>query len=94
MRLVDARQGIGLGEGADVPGAVLLTGALMLGVYTIVEAADYGWGSAAHARPRRRRRSRCSAAFVAREARAANPLMPLRIFRSRNVAGRQRRSRC
>ena len=28
-----------------MPGAVLVTGALMLGVYTIVEAADYGWAS-------------------------------------------------
>ncbi|MEJ7715633.1 MAG: hypothetical protein WKF40_08005 [Thermoleophilaceae bacterium] len=27
------------------------------------------------------------AAFVARQARIANPLMPLRLFRSRNVAG-------
>ena len=28
-----------------MPGAVLITSALMLGVYTIVEARDYGWGS-------------------------------------------------
>lgn len=26
-------------------------------------------------------------AFVARQARVANPLMPLRLFRSRNVSG-------
>ena len=29
-----------------MPGAVLVTSALMLGVYTIVEAAEHGWGSA------------------------------------------------
>ena len=45
-RLVAARQGIGLRAGADVLGAVLVTGALMLGVYTIVGAGDHGWASA------------------------------------------------
>ena len=39
-------KGIGFGKGADVPGAVLITSSLMLGVYTIVKpAADYGWGA-------------------------------------------------
>lgn len=28
---------------ADVPGAALITGGLMLGVYTIVEAVNHGW---------------------------------------------------
>ena len=47
-------EGIGLGEGADIPGAVLITGALMLGVYTIVKpAAEHGWGVGADARARR-----------------------------------------
>ena len=40
------RTGLGLRHGADVLGAALVTGALMLGVYTIVEAGDNGWGSA------------------------------------------------
>ena len=51
--------------------------------------------SRAGARPRRSAsapsRSRLLAAFVVRQARIANPLMPLRLFRSRNVAGRERR---
>ena len=38
--------GIGLKAGADLPGAVLLTGGLMLGVYTILQVAEQGWGSA------------------------------------------------
>src|SRR3954453_10374896 len=38
IRLVDSDEGIGLGRGADVLGASLVTGALMLGVYTILEA--------------------------------------------------------
>ena len=59
--------------------------ALMLGVYTIVEARDYGWGSI---------HTLGLGAVVDRAARgvrspagdsARNPLMPLRMFRSRNV---------
>jgi EmrB/QacA subfamily drug resistance transporter len=86
LRLVDKDEGIGLSRGADVLGAALVTVALMLGVYTILEAGDYGWGSlrtlgfGAIA-------IGLLAAFVARQARTANPLVPLRIFRSRNVSG-------
>src|SRR5881227_1222130 len=46
VRFVERDRGIGLGGGADVLGAVLITGALMLGVYTIVKAQDFGWASA------------------------------------------------
>jgi EmrB/QacA subfamily drug resistance transporter len=86
IRLIDGDEGIGLGRGADVLGAVLVTGALMLGVYTIVEASDYGWGSA-HTLGFGAAALALLAAFVAREARTGNPLIPLRIFRSRTVAG-------
>src|SRR5947209_17318004 len=41
VRLVTRDVGIGLRAGADVPGAVLITGALMLAVYTIVKTSDY-----------------------------------------------------
>ena len=86
-RLIPRDEGIGFAEGTDVPGAVLITGALMLGVYTIVKpAADLGWGAG-----RTLGLGAFSlvllAAFVAREATARSPLMPLRIFRSRNVTG-------
>ena len=84
-----ATQGIGLGRGADVPGALLVTGALMLGVYTIVERGRLRLGLGAHARPRRGRRWRCWRRSSSARRRAANPLMPLRIFRSRNVSGRE-----
>jgi EmrB/QacA subfamily drug resistance transporter len=86
-RLLDRDRGIGFGEGADVAGAVLITSALMLAVYTIVDpAAKYGWVSG-----RTLALGAVSlaliAAFVVRQARARNPLVPLRIFRSRNVSG-------
>ena len=46
MRLLERDKGIGFGGGTDVPGAVLITTSLMLGVYTIVKpAAEQGWGS-------------------------------------------------
>ena len=50
LRVLDSDRGIGLGRGADLPGALLITGSLMLGVYTIVKpAAEHGWGAARHA---------------------------------------------
>jgi EmrB/QacA subfamily drug resistance transporter len=86
-RLVERDAGIGLGAGADVPGAVLITSALMLGVYTIVKpAAEDGWGSG-QALALGAVSLALLAAFVAREAKARTPLVPLRIFRSRNVVG-------
>jgi MFS family permease len=44
-RLLQDDRGIGLDRGADVPGALLVTSAVMLAVYTIVEAAQAGWAS-------------------------------------------------
>src|SRR5439155_1326186 len=41
-RVLESDRGIGIGQGADALGAVLVTVALMLGVYTIVQTADYG----------------------------------------------------
>jgi EmrB/QacA subfamily drug resistance transporter len=87
VRLLRKDRGIGFGEGADALGAVLITAALMLAVYTIVKpAAERGWGDSqtlglgavAIA---------LLGAFVVRESRTHNPLIPLRIFRSRNVSG-------
>ena len=86
VRLIDGDEGIGLGRGADVLGAVLVTGALMLGVYTIVEASDYGWGSA-HTLGFGAVALALLVGFVVREARTSNPLVPLRVFRSRNTSG-------
>jgi MFS family permease len=85
-RLVQAPAGIGLGEGADVPGAVVLTAGLMLGVYTILQVGEQGWGSAQTLALGAVSLAMVTA-FVVRQARIPNPLMPLRLFRSRNVVG-------
>ena len=86
LRLIEPKPGIGVGAGADIRGAVLLTAGVMLGVYTILGITEHGWtsdrtlglGAIAAA---------LLAAFVVRQARIENPLMPLRLFRSRNVTG-------
>jgi EmrB/QacA subfamily drug resistance transporter len=86
LGLVRGDRGIGFGQGADFGGAVLITGALMLGVYTIVEAAANGWGST-QTLGLGAVSLGLLAAFVVRQAKAANPLIPLRIFRNPNVSG-------
>jgi EmrB/QacA subfamily drug resistance transporter len=79
-------RGLGLAAGADVIGALLVTAGLMLGIYTVVKVEEHGWtstpvlgfGVLAVV---------LLVAFVARQATAKTPLMPLRIFRSRSVSG-------
>ena len=84
-RLLPSDRGIGLGKGADVLGAVLVTVALMLAVYTIVQSSDYGLGSI-----RTLGLGALSiallAAFVVRQALGRNPILPLRIFSSRKLS--------
>jgi EmrB/QacA subfamily drug resistance transporter len=83
-RILPNDVGIGLQKGADAPGAVLLVASLMLAVYTIVEAGTYGWGSA-HTLGFGGVAVALLAGFIVRQATAASPLIPLRIFRSRTV---------
>ncbi|SNS87196.1 drug resistance transporter, EmrB/QacA subfamily [Streptosporangium subroseum] len=86
IRVLPGERGAGLAAGADVIGAVLVTGGLMLGIYTVVEIERYGWLSA-HTLGLGAVSLVLLAAFVVRQATARTPLMPLRIFRSRNVSG-------
>jgi EmrB/QacA subfamily drug resistance transporter len=86
-RVVERDTGAGYRAGADVPGALLITGALMLGVFTIVDpAAQQGWLAG-----KTLAFGACClvlfAGFIARQLTARNPLMSLGIFRSRNVTG-------
>jgi EmrB/QacA subfamily drug resistance transporter len=70
----------------DVPGAASITGGLMLLVYAMTRAVQHGWGttetvvliavSAA-----------LIAGFIAIELRSAAPLLPMRMFRLRTLAG-------
>lgn len=73
-------------NGVDWSGALLVTAGLMLGVYAIVGTSQDGWGSArtlgevvvAMA---------LLTAFVTRQATARTPLLPLRVFSVRELAG-------
>jgi EmrB/QacA subfamily drug resistance transporter len=81
----DAGNGVRRG-GADAGGALLVTSALMLGVYAIVTVPDHGWtapvnlgaGAAALA---------LLAGFLVREATAAAPLLPLPLLGTRLTGG-------
>jgi EmrB/QacA subfamily drug resistance transporter len=84
--LIKETESIGTRDGIDVLGSVLMTVALMLGVYAIVKAADYGWASA-HTIGFGGAGLALLGAFVAYEARISNPIFPLRILRSRGLAG-------
>ena len=85
-RLLADDRGIGLGQGADVLGAVMVTAALMLGVYTIVQTSDHGLVSVRTAVLGAVTLG-LLAAFVVRQARGSNPILPLRLFRSRSLTG-------
>jgi EmrB/QacA subfamily drug resistance transporter len=85
-RVLAPDAGTGWQDGADWLGAFLVTAGLMLGVYAIVGTSQHGWGSvrtlgeAAVA-------VALLAAFVTRQAKARTPLLPLRLFSARELAG-------
>jgi EmrB/QacA subfamily drug resistance transporter len=84
LRLLPSAPGVATGR-LDVAGAVSITGALMLAVYAIVNGNEAGWTSAqtlgllggAVA---------LLVGFLVIEARIATPLMPLGLFKNRNVS--------
>jgi EmrB/QacA subfamily drug resistance transporter len=83
--LVEEHTGLGLREGADVLGALLITMAPMLAVYGLVTVDQHGWSSAI---------TICSLAgsvlltivFVFLQSRLRHPLIRLELFRNRNLA--------
>jgi EmrB/QacA subfamily drug resistance transporter len=87
IRVIPRDRGTGLRDGADVVGALLITGAMMLAVFTVVKpAAEDGWlagptlgGGALSVA--------LLAGFLVRQRAARNPLMPLRLLAARNIAG-------
>ncbi len=85
-RLIQENEGIGLRGGVDVLGSILVTVALMVGVYAIVEVPRYGWSSS-HTLVFGATALALLAAFLRVEATVANPIMPLRILRLRGLIG-------
>lgn len=84
-RILPADGEAAAGQRLDVPGAILVTSALMIAVYAVVGGNEAGWSSVrtlgllAGA-------AVLFAAFILREATAKDPLMPLRLFKLRNVS--------
>jgi EmrB/QacA subfamily drug resistance transporter len=69
----------------DIPGIATLSGGLFLLIWGLIKGPDYGWGSA-------RTLAFLGAAalvgllFIIRQSRAAQPLLPLRLFRSASLS--------
>ncbi|MFY3678931.1 MFS transporter [Achromobacter xylosoxidans] len=85
LRLLPAaRSGAGGGR-LDVAGALAVTASLMLAVYAVVNGNEAGWTSA-QSLGLLGAAALLMALFLAIEARVAEPLMPLALFRLRNVA--------
>ena len=70
----------------DVPGAALITASLMAAVFYISQSPDWGWADA-RTLPALAGALALLAWFVANEHRARNPIVPLTIFRNRNLSG-------
>jgi EmrB/QacA subfamily drug resistance transporter len=84
-RMLDGtRRRSDLGE-FDVPGALLVTGALLLLVYALTKAPDVGWG-ATRTVAELGGAAALVVAFLVNEARSKRPLLPLRTFRLPGVA--------
>ncbi len=83
-RLLPRDPGLGIGQGADLVGAVLITSAPMLTVFGLVNAGSHGWGSPVTLGALAGS-ALLAGLFVVVEARVATPLVPLRIFRHRNL---------
>jgi MFS family permease len=84
--LVEENQGLGLRQGVDIPGAVLVTAALMLGVYAVVTTSEAGWASL-HTLEFGGAALVLLTGFVILEGRLANPIMPLRVLTMRSLTG-------
>jgi EmrB/QacA subfamily drug resistance transporter len=85
LALLPNAPGTAKGGKLDIAGAVTVTTSLMLAVYAVVNGNEAGWMSA-RTLAMLGAAAVLLAAFLAIEARVAHPLMPLGLFRLRNVA--------
>jgi EmrB/QacA subfamily drug resistance transporter len=85
LRLIPGSRGQAASGRLDIAGAVTVTAALMLAVYAIVNGNSDGWTSA-QTLGLLGAAVALLGAFVGIESRVSSPLVPLRLFRLRNVA--------
>jgi EmrB/QacA subfamily drug resistance transporter len=86
LSLIGERPGSGVRDGVDVLGALIVTGAVMLVVYAIVKASGDGWLSV-HTVGAGVVALLLLAFFIWLERHVSRPIVPLGIFRSRNISG-------
>ncbi|MEZ0245646.1 MAG: MFS transporter [Methylophilaceae bacterium] len=84
LKLIPAGKGHAHGEQLDVAGAITITVSLMLAVYAIVNGNEAGWTSV-ETLGLLAASIVLLAIFIAIEARISTPLMPLGLFRLRNI---------
>lgn len=84
LRLLPASAGAATARHLDAAGAVTVTAALMLAVYAIVNGNQVGWTSL-RTLAQLALAAALLAGFLMMEARVHKPLMPLRLFRLRNL---------
>ena len=84
--LIQRDEGAGLRQGVDVAGSILVTAAVMLGVYTIVTANASGWTSA-HTLGLGAASLLILGLFLGLQARLRNPILPLHILSNRSLMG-------
>jgi EmrB/QacA subfamily drug resistance transporter len=84
--LIDDAPGLGLADGVDWLGAILVTAAGMLGVFTIIKAPERGWVSAATLGTALGTLV-LAALFVAHQRRRPDPIVPARVLRLRSLSG-------
>jgi MFS family permease len=82
--LITENLGLGLEGGVDIAGSVMVTAALMLGTFAIIDATRYGWVSV-HTFAFGGVSLLLLAAFLVLESRLANPILPLRVLRIRSL---------
>jgi EmrB/QacA subfamily drug resistance transporter len=84
--LIEENEGLGIRQGVDAWGSLLVTAALIVGAYAIVTAAEYGWASP-HTLGFGGAAATLLLAFVGLETRLENPIIPLRMLRIRSLTG-------
>jgi MFS family permease len=82
--LLEENVGLGIRAGLDVGGALLSTGGMMLAIYAMVTSTTYGWASV-HTLIFGGSAVLALAAFFLLESRLRNPMMPMRVLRSRGL---------
>jgi EmrB/QacA subfamily drug resistance transporter len=82
--MLDENEGLGIGAGLDIGGAVLSTAGLMLAIYAIVTSTQYGWASR-HTLGFGSAAVIVLAGFFFLETRLSAPMVPLRVLRSRGL---------